>query len=176
MKTFLFLDMEFSGLDPAVNRPLEIAMVATDEGLHRLGEYQSVFYWEDIVFNDWSEKSHAANGLLDVIQDGKECHEIDAELCSFVKSLPGDIVLAGQSVYVDRAWINKYLPTFASKLNHRMLDITTMDMMFEGLGRSIKHRANTHRALDDARAALSAAKHYSEALKSHEAQSYDSCL
>jgi oligoribonuclease len=170
MKTFLFLDMEFSGLDPRINRPLEIAMIATDESLRHLGEYHSVFYWDDISFNEWSEKTHTSSGLLEAIQDGRDSGEIDADLCSFVRSLPGDIVLAGQSVYVDRTWIGRYLPAFASKLNHRMLDLSTIDMMLEGLGCQIRHRADTHRALDDAKAALASAKHYSETI------SYNACL
>jgi oligoribonuclease len=164
VKTFLFLDMEFSGLDPRVHRPLEIAAIAADPRLKQLGKYHSAFYWDEIEFSDWSERVHSSSGLLDLIVDGKEADKIDAELCSFIRSLPGDIVLAGQSVYVDREWINCYLPHFASKLNHRMLDLTTIDMVLEDLGSSIRYRADTHRAPDDARAALEAARHYMKTL------------
>ena len=164
MKTFLFLDMEFSGLDPLVNKPLEIAAIAADPRLKQLGKYHSVFYWDQIDFSDWSEKMHAGSGLLDLIVDGKEADKIDAELCSFIRSLPGDIILAGQSVYVDRDWINHYLPHFASKLNHRMLDLTTLDMLLEDLGCSIRHRSDNHRAVDDAKCALESARHYMKTL------------
>jgi oligoribonuclease len=170
VKTFLFLDMEFSGLDPRINKPLEIAAIAADARLRQLGKYHSVFYWDEIDFSDWSERTHAVSGLLDQIVDGKEADEIDAELCSFTRSLPGDIVLAGQSVYVDREWIKHYLPHFASKLNHRMLDLTTLDMLLENLGCSMRHRSNTHRAADDVKSALESARHYMKSL------SYDASL
>lgn len=164
MKTFLFLDMEFSGLDPRVHRPLEIAAIAADPRLKQLGKYHSAFYWDEIEFSDWSERVHANSGLMDLIVDGKEAEQVDAELCSFVRSFPGDIILAGQSVYVDREWIACYLPHFASKLNHRMFDLTTIDMVLEDLGSSIRHRAGTHRAPDDAKAALESARHYMKTL------------
>lgn len=164
MKTFLFLDMEFSGLDVKVNRPLEIAVIAADTNLKQIGKYHSAFYWDEIEFNDWSEKVHAKSGLIDLVVDGKEADKIDADLCALVRSLPGDIVLAGQSVYIDREWISHYLPHFASKLNHRMLDLTSIDMILEGFGCSIRHRADSHRAMDDAKAALEAARHYLKTL------------
>lgn len=164
MKTFLFLDMEFSGLDPHVHRPLEIAVIAADTSLKQLGKYHSAFYWDYIDFNDWSERVHTSSGLIDLIAEGKEADQIDAELCAFIRSLPGDIILAGQSVYVDREWISHYLPHFASKLNHRMLDLTTIDMVLEDLGCAIRHRSNTHRATDDAKSALESARHYMKTL------------
>lgn len=160
MKTYLFADMEFSGLDKNIHKPLEIAIIAADKSLKLIKAYTSVFYWEDVVFNPWSESNHAASGLLDEICDGKTCTEIDSDLTKFCSDLPGELILAGQSVHIDKDWINQYLPHFAKKLNHRVFDLSTIDMILEDRGSSIRNRSEQHRAMPDARAALKSAQHY----------------
>ena len=170
MKTFLFTDLEFSGLDINNNRPLEIAIIAADSGLSVIKTFHKVFFWESIVFNDWSEKAHSASGLINELEFGEDADNIDADICSFLRSFEGDLILAGQSVHVDRAWINAYLPRFGSKLNHRMLDLSTLDMILEDIGYAANLRPRSHRAEDDARAALNSARHYRKSIK------YDSSL
>ena len=162
MKTYLFVDMEFSGLDYSINKPLEIAVIAADAKFKTIKTYSSVFYWNSVEFNDWSEAWHSASGLLDEIPEGKEAEDIDTDLVKFVGDVPGDLILAGQSVHVDREWIIKYLPRFYLKLNHRVFDLSTIDMLLEGLGSSIRNRSSEHRALPDARAALNSARHYAK--------------
>lgn len=165
MKTYLFADMEFSGLDKDLHRPLEIAIIAADKHFKQIKAYSSCFYWEEIVFNDWSETTHAASGLLDDICDGKEADCIDADLVKFCSGLQGDLVLAGQSVHIDRDWMGRYLPQFSQKLNHRVFDLTTIDMLLEDRGSSIRNRSGAHRALPDARAALKSAQHYAASIR-----------
>ena len=164
MKTYLFADMEFSGLDIELHRPLEIAMIATDKAFKSIKTYSSTFYWEEIQFNEWSEEQHASSGLLDDICDGRDAADIDADLLRFCSGLSGDLVLAGQSVHVDRSWIARYLPQFAKKLNHRVFDLTTIDMMLEDRGSSIRNRSKVHRAMADVRAAVKSAQHYAASI------------
>lgn len=165
MKTFLFTDLEFSGLDMEKNRPLEIAIIATDANLCVIDTYHQTFFWDSIVFNEWSEASHLASGLLAEIENGADASQIDLDLCSFVKKLKGDLILAGQSVHIDKAWISKYLPKFNSKLNHRLLDLTSVDMILEDIGSAVKPRPRSHRAEDDAKSSLDRARHYRNSIK-----------
>jgi len=155
-----------TGLDPVNDRILEAAVIVTNKQL------EPVFEWDTPVFqtpevlekmNEWCKHHHAVSGLIDRVPNGKTEASLDERLCEiaqvhFKKKNP--VVICGNSISQDRKFIDAYLPLFASKLHYRMLDVSSLKIVFrEMLGREFK-KNNTHRALDDIRESIAELKYY----------------
>ena len=165
-RRFCWIDLEMTGLDPVNDRILEAAVIVTNKQL------EPVFEWDTPVFqtpevlekmNEWCKHHHAVSGLIDRVPNGKTEASLDERLCEiaqvhFKKKNP--VVICGNSISQDRKFIDAYLPLFASKLHYRMLDVSSLKIVFrEMLGREFK-KNNTHRALDDIRESIAELKYY----------------
>ena len=169
-RRFCWIDLEMTGLDPETDRILEVAIIVTNKKL------EPVFEWETAVkqssetlesMNDWCKHHHKESGLLDRVSTGISEADLDDRLAEitlkhFKKKNP--VVICGNSISQDRKFIDRYLPKFAERLHYRMLDVTSLKIVFrEMLGREFV-KQNTHRALDDIRESIAELKYYMSAI------------
>ena len=101
--------------------------------------------------------------ILEVIRRGKPEHEVENDLCTLVKKyfLPKETVyLAGNSIRVDRSFIDVYMPKFSKILHYRMLDVTAFKLLWTGQGGTEYKKAEHHRALDDIHESIAELKYY----------------
>lgn len=72
--------------------------------------------------------------------------------------------LAGNSIYVDRMFLRKYMPRIDQYLHYRIIDVSTVKELCKRWNKSIFSKAPTkqlvHRGLDDIKESLQELKYY----------------
>ena len=187
--TYLFLDVETTGLDPDKDDLLEIAWVMVREDLHTVNAARSFLIDHDdwaSVYNRIRENSivhemHMKSGLLDDMEDN-ELSSLD----TVFRKLHTDVVnevdlgetvhMAGYSIHFDKAFLlaNDFSSLFTEfgtikpLIHHRMLDLSSFKLFLKGMGLdklvAQPHNPNPHRALDDCYEALDYANNLKTAL------------
>lgn len=170
----LWMDLEMTGLDPAVDVITEVAVIVTDFDFNELGQYEAVVKHDKTKLtkllnaNDWytAQPEHMQN-FIDQNDTGKPEPEVENELCAFVTKQFGDepAVLAGNSIHNDRLFIQKWWPAFNKQLHYRMLDVTSFKILMMSKYNVVYEKSNSHRALDDIRASINELRHYIDITK-----------
>ena len=87
----LWLDMEMSGLNPEIERVLEIAIVVTDSQLNMVAEAPVfVVHQSDTVLgamDAWNKSTHAKSGLIDRVKASTLAEaEVERRLVEFLSA------------------------------------------------------------------------------------------
>lgn len=170
-----WLDLEMTGLDPKMDKILEVAVIITDFNFNELGLYHSLVkhdskYIEDLLKSNpfWSGRSDGLKQIVKDLQSGKDEKIVEQqliELCEKVYKNNEQIYLAGNSIRVDRGFIDNWWPSFAAKLHYRMLDVSSFKLWWTGSGGSEFVKTEKHRALDDIRESIEELKNYTAKIK-----------
>ena len=168
----LWVDLEMTGLDPAKDKILEVAAIATDMELHEIARYEAVVKVSDklmqsrMVGEFWEKNSATRNALIAQNATGKPAAEVEKELLDFTDKYFGKtIYLAGNSIHQDRKFIEREMPELDRKLHYRMLDVSAWKIYFENaLGKKFTKPEN-HRALDDINGSIEELQWYLTFLK-----------
>jgi oligoribonuclease len=91
--------------------------------------------------------------------------EIEDKMIELLKKNFADdesVILAGNSIRVDRMFIDKYMPRFAALLHYRMFDVTAFKIWIEGNGHEGRKKEERHRALYDIHESMAELKYYLE--------------
>ena len=131
----LWLDLEMTGLDESIHRILEVAVVITDITLRPHARYHAVVQQPiDTLshMNDYVRQMHTKTGLLDRLSAGKPEQQVEAELCALVDGAFGavggkdvKVLLAGNTVHMDRRFIRRYWPELDKRLHYRIVDVSS---------------------------------------------------
>ena len=158
----VWIDLEMSGLDVERCRILEIAALVTDGELNVLAEGPDlVVHQPDEVLaamDDWNTEHHGASGLSAAVR-ASTLSEAEAEqrVLAFVAShcAPQSAPLAGNSVWMDRLFLRRYMPRLEAYLHYRLVDVSTVKELVRRWAPQVAARlpakAEKHRALDDIR-------------------------
>ncbi len=129
----VWVDMEMTGLNPESCGIVQVAMVITDWELKPLcaGVEWNVWQPESVLekMNPFVRHMHEKSGLLSKIRASELAVE-DVErkalelLNRHVSYRAGK--LAGNSVWQDRRFMMKYMPTLESYLHYRQVDVSTL--------------------------------------------------
>jgi oligoribonuclease len=148
--------MEMTGLDPARDRIIEIAIVITDSQLNTVAESPVlVVHQPDSVLeamDDWNKSTHARSGLIDKVKVSTVV-EADAEqlyldfLAQYLPSRTSPI--CGNSICQDRRFLARYMPRLEAYFHYRNLDVSTLKELVKrwkpelakGLSKHGKHEA-----------------------------------
>lgn len=117
---------------------LEVAVLVTDADLNILDEegYQSTIFYSradvDRLISGTSEfvvNMHTATGLWDRLPEGKPQDQVDEELLAYMKEFVPDAKtapLGGNSITLDRNFMNRYLPNSFAHLHYQSIDVSTL--------------------------------------------------
>lgn len=171
-KKILWVDLEMTGLDPAKDVILEVAAIVTDWDFREIDTYEAVVHRSDHILetmNEWCISQHGASGLTERVKESKLSHKrVEDELIAFVDKHfePGvPVLLAGNSIHMDRRFIEKHWKRLDAKLHYRMLDVTAWKVVFEGKYKKKFSKPEDHRALEDIRGSIMELTYYLAKIK-----------
>ena len=168
----VWMDLEMTGLDPQVERIIEIATIVTDGDLNTIAEgpvlaiKQPKALFE--AMDDWNQTHHSASGLLDrIAREGVTETEAEALTLSFLENYvgEGEAPLCGNTIWQDRRFLSRYMPTLERYLHYRMIDVSSVKELAKRWRPDIANsfsKKNEHTALADIRESIGELKHYRE--------------
>lgn len=171
----VWIDCEMTGLDLGADALIEVAALVTDFDLNVLGE------GVDLVIkppsealdqmDDFVRDMHTKSGLLDELDHGITLAEAEEQVLAYINAHCAEgsrPPLAGNSVSTDRAFLDRDLPTLASVLHYRIVDVSSI----KELARHWYPRAyfqapvkgGNHRALADITESIQELRYYRAAV------------
>lgn len=168
----LWMDLEMTGLDPAKDKILEVAAIATDWSFKEYATLESVIHQSPKVLagmDEWCTTHHGASGLTERVNaskmNEKEAEKLLIELIDAHFKKGERVLLAGNSIHMDRRFIIKHWPALDEKLHYRMVDVSSWKVVFEGKYRKRFSKPEQHRALEDIRGSIEELQYYLEKVK-----------
>jgi oligoribonuclease len=175
LPNLIWVDCEMTGLDIENDALVEIAVLVTDAQLNVLGE------GVDLVIKCDSAKlenmqqvvidMHTNSGLINEIPNGTTLEKADEAIIAYLKKYApseGKSPLAGNSVYVDRAFIARDLPLLNKYLHYRTVDVSTIKELARRWHPktyfSAPAKDGNHRALGDIRDSIAELDYYRSAI------------
>lgn len=150
-----------TGLDPKRHVIVEIATLITNDELEIIAEGPDlVIHASDAELGQMDEfvvDMHTASGLLDAIKGSTLTLEEAGKLTlEFLKSHISEerrVPLCGNSIAMDRRFLDQYLPDIENFLHYRSIDVSTLKELCKRWYPSIYGKApqksGNHRALGD---------------------------
>lgn len=168
----VWMDLEMTGLDPAVDRIVEIATIITDDQLNIVAEGPDiVIHQPDDVLAKMLPivvDMHTKSGLLNEIKTSTtSLDEAGRATLQFIKAhigAPKSVPLCGNSIGTDRRFLAAYLPDIENYLHYRSIDVSSVKELVKrwyptvDAGRPAK--TGNHRALDDIRDSIRELTYY----------------
>lgn len=168
----VWLDMEMTGLDPERERIIEMATIVTDSDLNVIEEGPVlVVHQSDAVLagmDDWNQRHHGASGLIDRVRASRISErEAEATTLAFLERLVEKkrSPLCGNTIWQDRRFLSRYMPTLESYLHYRMIDVSSIKELVQRWRPDLSAgytKRNTHTALADIRESIEELRYYRE--------------
>jgi len=166
----VWVDLEMTGLDPETCAIVEIATIVTNGNLEVIAEGPNlVIHQPDEVLatmTPFVRELHTRSGLLERITSSTvSLAEAEAETLAFLEPhcTKGATPLCGNSVWKDRAFLERYMPRVVALLHYRMIDVSTIKEVVKRWYPAEFHapkKRESHRALDDIRESIDELRWY----------------
>jgi len=168
----VWMDLEMTGLDFARDRVIEIATVVTDAQLNVIAEGPVLaIHQPDKLLNDmdeWNTKQHGKSGLVERVKQSNITEAQAAQqTLSFLQQYvnPNKSPLCGNSIWVDRNFLCRYLPRLEKFFHYRIIDVSTIKelVLHWYVGKVPEFKKDSkHLALSDIYDSISELKYYRE--------------
>jgi oligoribonuclease len=169
----VWMDLEMTGLDPAKERIIEIAVLVTNGELEIVAEGPNlVIHQPDELLeamDDWNKEHHGASGLVDRVRASPVGEaEAEQQVLAFIRAHCPERTtpLCGNSIHQDRRFLRRYMPAVDAYLHYRMVDVSTVKELvrrwYPDVARRMPSKAETHRALEDIRESIQELRYYRE--------------
>lgn len=166
-----WMDLEMTGLDPSKHVIVEIATLITDDDLQIVAEGPElvVHATEDELsrMDQIVVDMHTKSGLLDAIRASTlSLDEAGAQTLAFLAEHlePGSTPLCGNSIGMDRRFLDRHLPEIEQFLHYRSIDVSTIKELarrwYPKVLDGAPRKAVSHRALDDIKESITELRHY----------------
>jgi len=168
----IWMDLEMTGLDPEVEVIIEMATIVTDGELNILAEgpvlaIQAPQY-KLAAMDDWNQTHHTASGLLErVVRSDVSSVEAEAQTLAFVEKYVerNTAPLCGNTIWQDRRFLARYMPTLESYLYYRNIDVSSLKELARRWRPDLLSgftKQSAHTALADIRESIEELKYYRE--------------
>ena len=158
-----------TGLDPRRERIIEIATAVTAPNLEIIAEQESIVIHQDEqllqAMDEWNTEHHHASGLLKQVR-ASTVNEREAERATLdflaQYSEKGVSPMCGNSIYLDRVFLTRYMPDLAEWFHYRMIDVSTLkELVYRWWPeRAPPPKDSRHRAVDDINDSIEELRHY----------------
>lgn len=171
----VWIDCEMTGLDPAIDELVEVAVVITDFELQPVDAgFQIVIRPSDAAFahmNEFVTNMHKTSGLIEEIPQGVSLAEAEAQTLEYIKRfVPQErkAPLAGNTIGTDRMFLAKYMPLVDTWLHYRNVDVSSVkELSRRWYPRAFFHapaKDGGHRALADILESIRELQYYRQAV------------
>jgi len=168
----VWLDCEMTGLDPEIERIIEIAVIVTGPDLQpRIeGPVFAIFQPQEQLdrMDAWNKGTHGKSGLIDRVKASTVSEaQAEAELIAFLeKYVPkGTSPLCGNTIGQDRRFLTKYMPRLEAFFHYRNLDVSTLKELARRWRPDVYagfRKQQAHTALADVQESIEELVHYRE--------------
>ena len=130
----VWIDCEMTGLDPAHDALVELAIVVTDSELTLLDDGIDIVIATDpaklATMDDVVRDMHTQSGLLVALESATTTIEqAEQQALDYVRRFVPErrkAPLCGNSIATDRSFIARYLPQLDDHLHYRMVDVSSI--------------------------------------------------
>jgi oligoribonuclease len=168
----VWIDLEMTGLDVRRHTIVEIAVLVTDSQLEVVDEGVDLVVRQPpdalAAMDDYVRKMHTKSGLLPAIESSStSLADAGRQVLEYLTarvSEPGTAPLCGNSIGVDRRFLDRHLPDVDRFVHYRSIDVSSLkELCRRWYPEVYQHRPNkreTHRALDDIRESVEELRYY----------------
>lgn len=169
-KNLVWLDCEMTGLNPDVDRIIEIAVVVTGPHLQpRVEGPVLVIHQTDAQLNlmdAWNKGTHGKSGLIDKVRasvttEAQAEEQLIAFLGQYVSA--NGSPMCGNSIGQDRRFLVKYMPRLEAFFHYRNLDVSTLKELSKRWRPEVYasfKKQQRHTALADVHESIDEMEHY----------------
>jgi oligoribonuclease len=167
-----WIDLEMTGLDTVRHTVVEIAVLITDSELELVDDgIDLIVHASDEALaemDDFVTKMHTKSGLLPAIKASTlSLEDASAQVLEYLGSVlpgPGTTPLCGNSIGVDRRFLDRYLPDVDQYLHYRSVDVSSFKELcrrwYPSVYKQRPAKLESHRALDDIRESIEELRFY----------------
>lgn len=168
-----WIDLEMTGLDPQRDYILEIASLITTDNLEitAIGPEIVIYQPEDHlkIMKEPVISMHQKNGLTEEVRKSKvTLAEAEEETLDFIKqniSQMHSSPICGNTVWMDRIFLQNHMPSISKYLHYRCLDVSTVkELSNRWLGKDhfseLPKKSDSHRAAEDIKCSVEELKFY----------------
>lgn len=173
-KNILWIDLEMTGLDPVEDRILEVGAIVTNWKFEEIATYEAaiqvgprlverrMFKGPSAAF--WESVPETRDALIEQNKTtARSGRTVENELLAlldehFEQDAP--VILAGNSIHMDRRFIEREWTRLNERLHYRMLDVSSWKVVFEGRYKKKFAKPEIHRAVDDIRGSIEELSYY----------------
>jgi oligoribonuclease len=169
-QNLVWLDCEMTGLNPDVERIIEIAVIVTSPDLAiRVEGPVFVIHQSDELLakmDKWNQGVHKKSGLIDKVKASTTTEEdAQAQLLKFIGKYVGKSLspCCGNTISQDRRFLVKYMPKLDAYFHYRNIDVSTLKELAARWAPAVKEsfkKAQKHTALADVHESIEELAHY----------------
>lgn len=175
----VWIDCEMTGLDLTQDALIEIGVLVTDSDFNILGEGVELVIKPGSEapagalenMNSYVRNMHESSGLLEDLEHGVSMHEAQEAVLKYVKKyvpVAGKAQLGGNSVGMDKRFLERDMPDLMKHLHYRVIDVSTIKELAARWYPAARHNApvktGNHRALGDIKDSIDELKYYRRAI------------
>lgn len=172
----VWIDLEMTGLDLERHRIVELAVLVTDARLEVLADGLDLVVHQPpevlASMDEFVRKMHTKSGLLPEIERSSLTLEAAGkQAIEYIKQFvpePGTAPMCGNSIGVDRRFLDRYLPELDGYLHYRSIDVSSLKELcrrwYPEAYKKRPSKTETHRALDDIRESVAELRYYRETI------------
>lgn len=173
--SLLWIDLEMTGLDPKIDRIIEIGAVATDWDFNEIARYEAAvkvdadLIKQRMIGEFWDKNSASRDQLITSSTEAESASAVEKELLGFLQAhfdTDQPIYLAGNSIHQDRKFIEREWPLLDKQLHYRMLDVSAWKLVFEHKLNKKFTKPEAHRAMSDIEGSIDELQYYLKRVKS----------
>jgi oligoribonuclease len=171
-QNLIWLDCEMTGLDPEVDRIIEIAVIVTGPNLTpRIEGPVLVVHQSDEQLDKmdaWNKGTHGRSGLIDKVKASFTTEaQAEQEILDFLaKYVPkASTPMCGNSISQDRRFLVKYMPKLEAFFHYRNVDVSTLKELAKRWRPEVYNsfkKQQKHTALADVHESIDELAHYRE--------------
>ena len=171
MGNLVWMDLEMTGLDITTDVILEIATVITDGDLNVIAQGPDFIIHQPeeklAAMGKWCQDHHGKTGLTEAVRQSTiTAHQAEVETLAFIKQhcALNTGILAGNSVWQDRVFLDKYMPSITAYFHYRTVDVSSVKELvrrwYPDNKKKEYQKTDRHRALSDVYESIAELKHF----------------